>query len=230
MNYSYDYNYGTTVGTGAGAISAAAAIPTIIISLGMSIVMIVALWKIFEKCGEEGWKSIIPIYNIIVLFQIVGLKPWYIALVLIPCVGPFIVMVFMYMAYVKLAKKLGKTTTGFAVLTVLFTPIALIILAFDKNCVVQNNIQQQPMMQQQVNGFPQQEMNYNNNQSPVNNMPNSPVQPVSMNEQQPVQPVSMNEQQPVQPSSIPNSPVSENQFANTNVQVDNQINNNQNQQ
>lgn len=219
MNYSYNYNYGNTVGTGTGTLPAAVAMPTIIISLGLSIVMIVALWKIFEKCGEEGWKSIIPIYNIIVLFQIVGLKPWYIALVLIPCVGPFILMILMYMAYIKLARKLGKTTTGFAVLTVLFTPIALIILAFDKNCVLQNGDQQQPMMQQQVNSFPQQEMNHNNNPNPVNNIPNSPVQPVPMNEQQ-----------PVQPTEMPNGPVVDNQFQNNNIPDNNQINNNQNQQ
>ena len=34
--------------------------------------MIVALWKIFTKAGEPGWKSIIPIYNIIMLLKIVG--------------------------------------------------------------------------------------------------------------------------------------------------------------
>ena len=27
------------------------------------ILQVIAYWKIFTKAGEEGWKSIIPIYN-----------------------------------------------------------------------------------------------------------------------------------------------------------------------
>ena len=30
----------------------------------------IADWKIFAKAGEPGWKSLIPIYNIIVEFKI----------------------------------------------------------------------------------------------------------------------------------------------------------------
>lgn len=32
--------------------------------LVVAVVAIVAMWKIFTKAGEAGWKSIIPIYNI----------------------------------------------------------------------------------------------------------------------------------------------------------------------
>ncbi len=32
------------------------------------------MWKVFEKAGQEGWKAIIPIYNVYVLTQIIG-KP-----------------------------------------------------------------------------------------------------------------------------------------------------------
>lgn len=27
------------------------------------ILLVVANWKIFEKCGEKGWKALIPIYS-----------------------------------------------------------------------------------------------------------------------------------------------------------------------
>lgn len=33
-----------------------------IISIAISILMIVANWKLFTKAGEEGWKCLIPIY------------------------------------------------------------------------------------------------------------------------------------------------------------------------
>lgn len=45
-----------------------------IISLALMIVQIVALWKIFEKAGEKGWKSIIPIYNLYILFKMTKTK------------------------------------------------------------------------------------------------------------------------------------------------------------
>ena len=37
--------------------------------LAIYVVAIVALWKLFEKAGIAGWKSIIPIYNGWLLFQ-----------------------------------------------------------------------------------------------------------------------------------------------------------------
>ena len=48
-----------------GVIAAVMAILGIVIVVGLivSIIMIIARWKIFTKAGEEGWKAIIPIYN-----------------------------------------------------------------------------------------------------------------------------------------------------------------------
>ena len=41
------------------------------------ILMIIATWKIFKKAGEPGWKSIIPIYNLYIMFKIVNMKSWF---------------------------------------------------------------------------------------------------------------------------------------------------------
>ena len=46
----------------------------------------IVMWKIFEKAGEDGWKSLIPIYNIIVYFKIIGLQWWFIFIVLSPVI------------------------------------------------------------------------------------------------------------------------------------------------
>ena len=40
------------------------------------IVLIVANWKLFAKAGQPGWASIIPIYNLVILLQIVGRPTW----------------------------------------------------------------------------------------------------------------------------------------------------------
>ena len=76
---SYSYSYSTTTAdtSGISLISA-------LISLALSVVVLVAEWKIFTKAGEEGWKCLIPIYNVYVLSKIVGISFWYILLCFIP--------------------------------------------------------------------------------------------------------------------------------------------------
>ena len=75
------------------------------------------MWKIFTKAGKPGWAAIIPIYNIIVLLEIVGKPVWWIILLLIPLVNFFVMI---YVAHL-LAKSFGKDI----VMTIL-----LIILPF----------------------------------------------------------------------------------------------------
>lgn len=49
----------------------------IVAGLAIAILMIIAMWKLFAKAGEKGWKSLIPIYNVYILFKIVGMKVWF---------------------------------------------------------------------------------------------------------------------------------------------------------
>lgn|GEM_PF-2859387 len=48
-----------------------------LIYLAIIIAMIAGMWKVFEKAGQPGWAAIIPIYNLIVLLQIVGKPIWW---------------------------------------------------------------------------------------------------------------------------------------------------------
>lgn len=59
----------------------------IIIYVALIVLMIVSMWKIYTKAGKPGWACIIPIYNIIVLLEIVGKPWWWLLLMLIPFVG-----------------------------------------------------------------------------------------------------------------------------------------------
>ena len=68
------------------------------------LVVIISLWKIFEKAGKPGWAAIIPIYNIIVLLEIIGKPIWWIILLIIPVINIF---VFFYVAHL-LSKSFGK--------------------------------------------------------------------------------------------------------------------------
>ncbi len=98
---------------------------SIIVSIGLTVLMIVAMWKIFKKAGEPGWAAIIPIYDVWVLFKITWGSGAYMFLMLIPIAN----IVFDIMTYVKLARVFGKSG-GFAAGLILLEPIFLLILAF----------------------------------------------------------------------------------------------------
>ena len=81
------------------------------------------MWKIFEKAGEKGWKAIIPIYNLVVLLQIVGKPDWWIVFMLLV---PIANIVFMIWTYNMLSKSFGKDegfTVGLILLGIVFFPV-----------------------------------------------------------------------------------------------------------
>jgi hypothetical protein len=51
------------------------------------VIYIAGMWRIFEKAGKPGWAAIIPIYNIIVLLEIVGKPWWWFLLLFVPIVN-----------------------------------------------------------------------------------------------------------------------------------------------
>lgn len=99
----------------------AAFLPGIIIG----IISIVSMWMIFTKAGKPGWASIIPIYNVVVLLDIVGRPVWWILLLLIP----FVNIIAIIIIYNDLSKAFGKGV-GFTVGLILLSFIFLPMLAF----------------------------------------------------------------------------------------------------
>ena len=67
-----------------------------LIPIGVSVFTLISLWQIFKKAGRQGWESIIPVYNIIVLLEITGLPVWYIALFFVPIANVYaLVMIYL---------------------------------------------------------------------------------------------------------------------------------------
>ena len=94
-----------------------------LIWLALLVAGIVAFWKIFTKAGKPGWASLIPIYNTVVLLEIVGRPIWWIVLMLIPFVN-FVVMIILL---IDLAKSFGKSAlVGLSVIVL----IGALILGF----------------------------------------------------------------------------------------------------
>ncbi len=138
-DYDYDYDSyelsdGESMALAAGILGVLATAGLIggIISLAISVLTIIAMWKIFVKAGEEGWKAIIPIYNAVIMFKIVGLSPWLLLISLaaiIPFIGWLAVLALMIVYNIKLAEAFGKSG-GFAVGLILLNTIFIMILGF----------------------------------------------------------------------------------------------------
>lgn len=83
--------------------------------------ILVGNWKLYVKAGKPGWASLVPIYNIIVLYEIIGRDLIKVLLLFIPLVNIY----FIITAYISLAKSFGKRDTGEYLLTIFFAPIYL---------------------------------------------------------------------------------------------------------
>ena len=100
------------------------------------VLQVVAMWKIFEKAGEAGWKSLIPLYNLYILLKIIrfnwllllGLLIW-----IIPVIGWAIGAIYMVVLQViicyRLSRSFGKEL-GYTLGLLFLTPIFYLILGF----------------------------------------------------------------------------------------------------
>lgn len=95
----------------------------------LAVLGIIATWKIYIKAGKPGWAAIVPIYNLVVLFQIVGLNPWLILITIIPVAGWIAGIVFAIMIPFRLAKSFDKSI-GWGFGLWLLPSIFQLILAF----------------------------------------------------------------------------------------------------
>ena len=161
-NYYYvtDSNTGSTGGFFAGLLAMGSVFW--LISAAISVLIIISMWMIFKKNGKEGWIAIIPFYNMWTFFEICNIPGWMIFI-------PFANIVYMYIAYYRIAIKMGKSS-GFGVLCIFFPFVCLPILAFSKTNVVNttaNNYQQPVNNQQQTMNQQAQQSTYQSPQQPV---------------------------------------------------------------
>jgi hypothetical protein len=90
--------------------------------LAIVILVIAAMWKVFEKAGKPGWAAIVPIYNLFVLCEIAGKPAWWGILLLIP----FVNIVVAIIVVLAVAKNFGKGAgfgIGLLLLPMIFYPM-----------------------------------------------------------------------------------------------------------
>jgi hypothetical protein len=93
-----------------------------IVWLAISVLVLAGWWKVFVKAGKPGWAAIVPIYNLVVLLEIVGKPIWWIILFLIPLAN----IVVLIIVGLELARRFGRSAAfgwGVALLGFIFIPI-----------------------------------------------------------------------------------------------------------
>ncbi len=79
-------------------------------------------WRIYEKAGKPGWAAVVPVYNVVVLLQIVEKPLWWAVFFFIPLIN----IVFSLIVHVELAERFGKGPLfglGMTFFPVIFVPI-----------------------------------------------------------------------------------------------------------
>jgi hypothetical protein len=93
-----------------------------VIMLLICVAVIASVWRVFTKAGKPGWAAIVPIYNVLVMFEIAGMPAWNIILLFIPIAN-------LYAAFkmsVGIAKAFGQGTgfgLGLMFLGFVFWPV-----------------------------------------------------------------------------------------------------------
>jgi hypothetical protein len=90
--------------------------------LAFVVLVIAAMWKVFEKAGQPGWAAIIPIYNLYIMTKIAGKPGWWVLMFLLP----FVNIIFLVWLYNMISKSFGKDegfTAGLVFLGFIFFPI-----------------------------------------------------------------------------------------------------------
>jgi len=120
------------------------AIFVVLLAIAFCVFAIVGNWKLFKKCGQDGWKAIIPYYNTYVLTEIAGCHWYWFLLSCAPAIIVFVGLnnnlsltsicgllsiVGQVGIYYNLSKKFKKPTSWF-VLSIFFGEILVPILGY----------------------------------------------------------------------------------------------------
>ena len=98
---------------------------TYLLVAALSIVYIIAYWRLFEKAGEPGWMSLIPFVNTFIMFKIIYGNGWKMFLMFVPILDVILSFAMIF----RLAQVYGKGT-GFALGLLFLSPIFFLMLAF----------------------------------------------------------------------------------------------------
>ena len=107
----------------------------LLVALAIAVIEIIAAWKLFEKAGVEGWKSLIPIYNVYVATVDVAKLDvmWFVFLFLgwIPVIGWILATVSVFNIAYSISRRFTKEQ-DLQIIATIFFGIFTLVFAFGK--------------------------------------------------------------------------------------------------
>jgi hypothetical protein len=98
----------------------------LLVCLAIAVVVVIGMWKVFEKAGQPGWACLIPIFNVYILLKIAGRPAWWLVLFLIPLANIVVGLI----VAMDVAKAFGQSAVFGIVLLFLLAGIGYLILGF----------------------------------------------------------------------------------------------------
>jgi hypothetical protein len=98
-----------------------------VVLLAWLVLFFAGLWKMFVKAGKPGWASLIPLYNAVVLLNIIGRPWWYLIFAFIPGAN---VVLWVIVAF-GVSRSFGQNIL-FALGMIFLFPLLMPVLGFGK--------------------------------------------------------------------------------------------------
>lgn len=80
----------------------------ILFILIVQVIHFLGTWKLYQKAGRKAWEALVPVYNAIVLMQIINRPKWYVILLFIPIVN----LLMFPVVWVETIRSFGKNKTS----------------------------------------------------------------------------------------------------------------------
>ena len=122
-----DENIANTFNTSSYRISILAGILVNLI-LSLFVITLASQWRIFRKAGYKGWYALIPIYNLVIMYDIIKRDRWWVLLFFIPLIN-LIGLATITNGMARVFRRSDSFSFGLFFLPFIFFPI----LAFGKN-------------------------------------------------------------------------------------------------
>lgn len=101
----------------------------LIFILLLQFIHFVSTWRLYSLAGKKSWASIIPVYNAIILMDIIKRPRWWVLLIFIPVVN----ILMFGIIWIETIRCFGKKSTSQAMLVLITLGFYISYLNYNKN-------------------------------------------------------------------------------------------------